>query len=397
MLEAETHPLRILGLLNGDISQPNSDAHTKYGLFFEALARRCALLAVEDIALKGIARYQNVLRSWHVSSDRWRAARRTNVWQFEQLSRRAAIVARNPGRHADLLVQHGTMFQPPCGPGMPPTVVYTDFTYRLVQRESPWRDPFTRTEDGERWNRLEHAAAHGAAMVLTRSAYARRSLIEDYGLSAERVAVVGGGVNFASLPEQASADAPRVLFIGRDFERKGGDLLLAAFARVRERLPEAELWMLTDQPVSGEGVRRIAPTYDRACIAALYRAAGVFAMPARSETWGDVFLEAMAHGLPCIGSNRDAMPEIIRHGETGFIVEPTDLDDLTQALELLLRDSATRHMIGAQGRARAVAEFTWDAVVGRMLPHFEQVRAARGSAAGQASVRPRFPEPQHAA
>src|SRR5262249_33640828 len=149
------------------------------------------------------------------------------------------------------------------------------------------------------------------------------------GIAPARVAVVGGGLNFEAIPAPAPLQAPRVLFIGRDFERKGGDTLVAAFRLARERVPEAELWMVTGRAdISGPGIRRIAPTYeraaiaalyriastyDRAAIAALYRASSIYAMPSRLETWGDVFLEAMAYGLPCIGSANDAMPEIIEH------------------------------------------------------------------------------------
>jgi alpha-maltose-1-phosphate synthase len=170
--------------------------------------------------------------------------------------------------------------------------------------------------------------------------------------------------------------APRVLFIGRDFERKGGDLLLAAFARARERVPEAELWLVTDRAdVGGPGVRHIPPTYDRAAIAALYRAASVFAMPSRAETWGDVFLEAMAYGLPCIAADGDAMPEIVQHGVTGLLAPPGDVAALAGALATLLADDALRRRMGAAGRRRVEAEFTWGHVSDRIVPLL--ARAAR--------------------
>jgi glycosyltransferase involved in cell wall biosynthesis len=174
-----------------------------------------------------------------------------------------------------------------------------------------------------------------------------------------------------------------VLFIGKEFERKGGPQLLQAFSKVRAQLPNAELWLVTSrEDVGGAGVRRIAPTNDHAAIAELYRAASVFAMPSRCETWGDVFLEAMAYGLPCIGTTNDAMPEIIEHGTTGYVVEPDDVSALARHLDDLLRSPELRQQMGAQGRLRVAERFTWARVVERMLPvlrdvaHMSEVMAA---------------------
>jgi glycosyltransferase involved in cell wall biosynthesis len=160
-----------------------------------------------------------------------------------------------------------------------------------------------------------------------------------------------------------------VLFIGKAFERKGGDTLLAAFALARERVPRAELWLVTDRhDLAGPGVRRIPPTYDRAAIGALYQSAAIFAMPARCETWGDVFLEAMAYGLPCVATTNNAMPEIIQHGRTGLLVPPEDVGALAAALVALLTDEQLRCAMGAQGRQRLERMFTWSRVAERMLP-----------------------------
>jgi alpha-maltose-1-phosphate synthase len=166
------------------------------------------------------------------------------------------------------------------------------------------------------------------------------------------------------------------LFIGTNFERKGGEQLLAAFQQLRERLPQAELWLVTHKDdLSGPGIRRIEPTRDRAAIETLYRSASVFAMPSRCETWGDVFLEAMAYGLPCIGSTNDAMPEIIDHGRSGYVVPTDDVGALASCLERLLTDAALRREMGARGRARVLQMFTWEHVARRMAPYLE--RAAR--------------------
>lgn len=365
---------RVLGLLVGDIGAPGSAAQVKYGQLFAEVGTRCDLLEVVDVDLRGPERLVNALLTLRPSRARWRAAFQKSFWAYRRRSRlaRRAIARHTP----EVVLQHGAIFHAHTPHG-PPVVIYTDFTYRLAQREDRWRNPFGALA-GERWDRLERAAYHSAALLLTRSEFARRSLLDDYGLPPERVVTVGGGVNFAQLPgPPAPASPPRVLFIGKEFERKGGDLLLAAFALARERVPAAELWMLTDRDnLVAPGVRRIAPTYDRAAIAALYRQSGVFAMPSRSETWGDVFLEAMAHGLPCIGVRADAVPEIVAHGESGLLTPPGDVLALAEALTSLLADQALRQQMGVSGRARVAAAFTWGHVAERIVPLLAAARAA---------------------
>lgn len=367
---------RVLGLLVGAVDDRQSGAWIKYGQLFEELAARSSGLELLDVDLKGLARYWSSLASVRPSRAAWREAFRKSLWAYGERSRRARRIVAARADKIDVVLQHGALFHAHT-PGGPPVVIYTDFTYRLAQREDSWRNPFTSRAAGERWNSLEHAAYHGAALMLTRSEYARRSLLDDYAVAPERVAVVGGGVNFAPLPDPAPLAVPRVLFVGRDFERKGGDLLLAAFLRARQHTPEAELWMVTDHAtIAAPGVRRIAPTYDRGAIAALYRDASIFAMPSQCETWGDVFLEAMAYGLPCIAADADAMPEIVRHGETGFLAPPGNVDALAAALTTLLANPELRRRLGANGRRRVEEQFTWGHVAERIVAQIEGVTGA---------------------
>lgn len=366
---------RVLGLLVGNIHDRSSAAWVKYSRMFAEIAARCELLDVCDVELRGVDRYQNAFRSLRLSRRRWREAFRKNIWAFE---RRSRLARQAVGRHpeADVVLQHGAIFHAH-GAGAP-VVLYCDFTYRLAQREDHWRNPLAAGAASERWDELERQAYHAAALVLTRSEHTRRSLLEDYAVPAERTAVVGGGVNFERLPPAAPIAAePRVLFIGRDFERKGGDLLVAAFARARERVPEAELWLVTDETgIGGPGIRRIPPTYDRDVIAALYRSASVFAMPSRCETWGDVLLEAMAYGLPCLGAAVDAMPEIVQHGQTGLLAPRDDVGALVDALTTLLTDAELRQRMGAAGRQRVESTFTWGHVADRIVPLLARAAAS---------------------
>jgi glycosyltransferase involved in cell wall biosynthesis len=205
-------------------------------------------------------------------------------------------------------------------------------------------------------------------------------MMADYGLPAEKVTAIGGGVNFSSLPELGETPAkkqPIILFIGKDFYRKGGDILLQAFDQVRERIPQAQLWLVTEGPApraeGQQGVRVIDPTWNRQVIHQLYSQASLFVLPSRLETWGDVLLEAMAYQLPCVGVRGDAMEEIILDGITGLVVPPDDPQALEEAIVRLLSEPSIRCTMGQAGRRRVEQNFLWARVIDRLEPIIQQI------------------------
>lgn len=171
----------------------------------------------------------------------------------------------------------------------------------------------------------------------------------------------------------ARVEPRSVLIVGRmePLERyKGHDELLEAWPRVLARLPDAQLVVAGSGSDVGRlrgkaealGVaRRVlwAGFVDDATLSALYRAVAVFAMPSRREGFGLVYLEAMRAGLPCIGATEDAAGEIIRDGQTGFVIPQRDLDALAARITSLLADAALRRLLGAAGQARYREEFTF--------------------------------------
>ena len=111
--------------------------------------------------------------------------------------------------------------------------------------------------------------------------------------------------------------------------------------------------------------------YDR--LPEYFRAGDIFAMPCRSrygglevEGLGAVFLQAAAVGRACVAGRSGGAPEAVRHGETGLVVDGTDLDNLTAALLTLLRDPARAHAMGAAGAAWVHDSLTWDHMAARL-------------------------------
>ncbi|HRQ40144.1 MAG TPA: glycosyltransferase family 4 protein [Chloroflexota bacterium] len=370
---------RIVGALVGDVHHDPA-AQIKYGFFFAALAEHFPLVEIFDVGLYGIHRYLNALQTFHPDRQRWRENFYKNLTAFRWRSRLASSYFQSVHKEIDLIVQVGVLFDARWQTGSLPSLIYTDYTAHLAaQRPSAGRSPFSAAQRQE-WLALERAAFARASHICTRSELVRDSIIQEYGMAPEKVTAVGGGVNFVRLPQLVQrweTSTPTILFIGKEFHRKGGDLLLEAFAQARQEVPGARLKMVTAVPIPSAipdtGVEVIRATWDRQTIAALYRSADLFVLPSRLETWGDVLLEAMSYGLPCIGVTGQAMEEIIDHESTGLIVPAEDVAMLAQSLVRLLKDAGLRRRMGRQARLKVEANFQWSDVVQRLGDCIQQI------------------------
>ncbi|MCA9918752.1 MAG: glycosyltransferase family 4 protein, partial [Anaerolineales bacterium] len=351
-------------------------ARVKYGHFFDALKQHFPLVTVHDTTLQGMDRWLNALMTIHPDRRRWRERFYKNVPAFQRRSQRVSAFVKSLSEEVDLVLQVGVLFQTYTSL---PTIIYTDYTSQLsAQKPASGRSPFT-PEERRAWISQERSALVKADHIFTRGEFVRQAIVADYGVAGERITAVGGGVNFADLPTVAPVPAgpPTALFIGKELYRKGGDLLLHAFAQARRQVPNARLLMLTGDTIPDDlplaGVELIEPTWDRTAVAKLYQRAHFFVLPSRLETWGDVFLEAMAYGLPCLGVNDDAMSEIIDHEQNGLIVPPEDVNGLAQALVRLFTEQTQRQQWGTAARHKVEGQYTWAQVVAQMAPTIQRV------------------------
>ena len=106
---------------------------------------------------------------------------------------------------------------------------------------------------------------------------------------------------------------------------------------------------------------------------ALYRQASLFVLPTLREAFGLSFLEAMAHQLPCIGTNIQAIPEIIDNEKTGFTVPILDETKLAEKIILLLKDEKLMKKMGDEGYNKIKEYFNWNLVASRMLSEVERM------------------------
>lgn len=378
-------PIRILGLTMdrvGDFRRPSA----KNAGLYAALDRRFGVVDVVRPSLPRPEQYYNKLRNLHPDRDYWRIRASLNPWAFKRRTAQAEQHLQRWDGQYDLIVQLHTLLSPGDLSKRRPFVLTTDNTYRLCERYyADWAPLRGRQRD--EWIKMERATYQQAEFLFPRSSWLRRSMIEDYGCDPDRVIRVGCGANHVrpSL-EGKRYDRPIALFVGYELKRKGGYVLLQAWERVRRALPEAELWFVGPNPPRGTqpgGVRWLGRVDDRQALHEIYTQAGVFVLPALFEPWGHVFTEAMGEGLPCIVSDRCAMPEIVEHGKTGLVVPAAEPEPLADALIRLLGDLDQARQLGRQAHAAILHGNTWDDMIERMAPYIEQ---AAGRAAPQKSA-----------
>ena len=374
-----TQPSTLGGLLvlNVEVSGMNQHLYRELGKYWD--------LRLVDVPFPRDLSIWAALQTVHPRLRRWKERYNVSRGRFYKLAstfrRRTSFCEKVLEQHAgsyDAIFQISSMYAPSLAALPVPHILYVSYTMRLAAREWPPWAPYRSDREADEWFALEEALYRGADQVLTTNEHARQSIIQDYGVSHDRVMTVGYGAPMETLPEpKPPSSEPVVLFVGMDFERKGGRVLLKAFERVRRAVPGARLIIVGPPsrvvgPVS-EGVEVLGHVADRQRLQALYRQAAVFVLPSLCEPFGLVLLEAMAYGLPCIGTKVNAMPEIIADGETGLLVPPGEAPALDEALRQLLTHHDTRTRMGQAGRQRLENRFLWADTVERISEHLREI------------------------
>lgn len=177
----------------------------------------------------------------------------------------------------------------------------------------------------------------------------RNKLQKDFYLNCDHIFTMGGwlkkfmnddkavcvGAGFNSNGKSISYNKKcgnKILFVGRDFYRKGGDLVVEAFIKAKKIKKDLELYIISnDINISHDGIFCVneVPTSK---LIDYYNLCDVFCMPSRFEAFGIVFAEALHYGLPCIAANRFSMCEMIEDGKSGILINEYNVDELAEAM-----------------------------------------------------------------
>lgn len=250
-----------------------------------------------------------------------------------------------------------------------PYVISVDATPVQMDAMGSWYDHRSGGRLAEALKRrLYSSVFSGAAAMVAWSEWAADSLARDYGVSRDKILVAHPGApkEFFALPRSCPPrERPTILFVGGDLERKGGDLLLGAYARLRER---ADLLMVTTADVpEGEGitvVRNATPASPELLDA--YRRADIFCLPTRGDCTPVVLGEAMASGLPVVTTRIGSNAETVTDGTDGLLVEVGDAVSLEHALEGLVSNAEQRRRMGQAARTTARSRYDAERNAGRI-------------------------------
>lgn len=214
-----------------------------------------------------------------------------------------------------------------------PVIYCSDATCRLMFEYYP---EFSRIKGRsiKEADELERQSIARADALIYPSNWAAQSAIDHYQADPEKVHVLPFGANFQNIPNRAKALACRIgptlklLFVGVNWERKGGAIAVAALHELLSRGIDAELTIVGCTPPDDVKCDRITviPFLDKndaeqaEQLSSLYLSSDLLVLPTRNECYGIVFCEASAHGVPSIATATGGVPDVIRDGITGFVL-----------------------------------------------------------------------------
>lgn len=262
-----------------------------------------------------------------------------------------------------------------------PTLIDFDSTPRQIDRMAAYgasADPWPLA--GLK-HRLSRAMLHSATLLQAWSRWAKQSAVEEYGVPAHKVVVNPPGVDLqfwrpgADGSAHAAGTPRRVLFVGGDFRRKGGPLLLDWY---KTQDPAAcELHIVTREAVDARpGVhvyRDLHPNSEP--LLRLYQQSHLFVLPSLGECFGIATIEAMGAGLPVIATDVGGTADIIEPGRNGFIIPSGDLPALTRAMSAALGDEDERRRMGRQSRLLAEQRFDVRQNARRTFAYLKEIAA----------------------
>lgn len=250
-----------------------------------------------------------------------------------------------------------------------PHFVYTDHTHLAnLQYESFKKEKLYPPY----WIELEKQIYEHAAINFVRSTNIKKSLEEQYNLPGQKAICVFAGSNVEAMaistPEKRF-EKQNILFVGIDWERKGGPALVSAFKIIQANYPDASLTVVGCKPNVDSAniniVGRILPED----LKQYYLNASIFCLPTKEEPFGIAFLEAMQAGLPIIGTKVGAIPDFVEDGWNGWLVEPENVEEIADAISRLFDNPELCHIFGSRSYQLVQERYNWSAVVNKFQKH----------------------------
>jgi len=232
--------------------------------------------------------------------------------------------------------------------------------------------------------------------IISVSNYVAKDIVNEYKTPQNKIMVIPNAVDITKFNPNIRDEEIRkkqlgihdervILFVGRMDHIKGVSYLINAFSMLFRERQDVKLVLVGGGPLQKRFESYVRKTHLRNSViftkglreeelAQLYRTCHIFVLPSLIEGFGIVLLEAMATGKPCIASMSGGPEEIIKHGETGFLVPPADSKALFEKLFILLEDEELLKKFGDAGRKRVEKMFTWEKVAKQTVELYGRCR-----------------------
>jgi glycosyltransferase involved in cell wall biosynthesis len=216
---------------------------------------------------------------------------------------------------------------------------------------------------------VSHLAAHTSRFIAVSHSVAER--VTEIGIPASKVTVIPNFINMSNRMPDHETSKPIAVYVGPDTNHKGRSVAIEAFSR----LPPGTATLVlvggsTEVDIDGVsdlGYLRGAALWEQ------YRRASVALVPSVwPEPCPTVALEAMAFGLPVIGSRIGGIPDLVEHGLSGLLVPPNNPARLAESMYLILTDHELRNRLSQGARARS-QQFDTAAVVPQIVEVYDSL------------------------
>lgn len=255
-----------------------------------------------------------------------------------------------------------------------PIVYMTDATFQQLQGYYPNFSnlPEYNVRQGIE---LDKKAFLKSSHCLLASEWNKRSAVDDYGVEASRVTVSPCGANLDNIPSSDSLNYEasgklRLLFLGVEWERKGGDIVLDSFRQLKKKNYNPQLYIIGCTPpvdLSNEKDITVIPFLDKnneqelRKLEEIYRNTDLLFLPTRAECAGVVFSESSAYGIPSITTDTGGVTTYVKNGVNGYTL-PMEADgkDYADQIENIFRDKSLIQQLKRSSRQYFDEYLSWE-------------------------------------
>lgn len=250
--------------------------------------------------------------------------------------------------------------------------IFTDHTNMLSKRLPDYGFDIPEAKVYPGWNQIERDMYSLQDNIFVMGNHVKDSLVNDYGIDHKKVTVVGGGPNMDIDIEadhiKKDFTQQNILFVGFDAERKGLPILEKAFTQLRHVIPKAKLHVVgvENNNKHNENITYHGKVYGET-LKDLFYSSQIFVLPTYREPFGIVFLEAAWANTVCIGTNLGAIPEIVKDGESGYLINPGDWEALAEKLVYLFQNPLEMEKMANSGYLLAKSKWSWDHTASKII------------------------------